>query len=127
MVEREDDETPPELAGYEPGDGGTLRGRRMQSIARFVVVLAVIGLVLPGVLITMNTATRTAELACRIVGSASAPDAMALEARFDLSGPEGPGWYCYATEFGGREVQLRFLGFIPEVRVVPGTPPGVDV
>lgn len=115
-VERDDD-IPPELAGYEPGEVGALRGPRMQRIARVVVVVAVIALVLPGVLIGMSTAARTAELACRVVGSTAAPDAVALEARWDWSGAEGPGWYCYATEFGGREVQLRFLGFIPEVRV----------
>ena len=123
-MERED-ETPPELAGYESGEVGTLRGPRMQRIARVVVVLAIVGLVLPGVLISVGTATRTAELACQVVGSTEAPGA-ALEARFEWSGGEGPGWYCYATDFGGHELQLRFLGFIPEVRVVPGSP-GVDV
>ena len=123
-MERED-ETPPELAGYEEGEVGTLRGPRMQRIARVVVVLAIVGLVLPGVLISVGTATRTAELACQVVGSTEAPGA-ALEARFEWSGGEGPGWYCYATDFGGHELQLRFLGFIPEVRVVPSSP-GVDV
>ena len=123
-MERED-ETPPELAGYESGEVGTLRGPRMQRIARVVVVLAIVGLVLPGVLISVGTATRTAELACQVVGSTEAPGA-ALEARFEWSGGEGPGWYCYATDFGGHELQLRFLGFIPEVRVVPSSP-GVDV
>ena len=116
-----DDDLPPELAGYEPGEVGALRGPRMRRVGRVVVVVAVIALVLPGVLIGVSTATRTAELACRVVGSTDAPGAVALEARFELSGHEGPGWYCYATEFGGREIQLRFLGFIPEVRVVtPG-------
>lgn len=124
-MERED-ETPPELAGYEPGEVGALRGPRMRRIARFVVVLAVVGLVLPGVLIGIGTATRTAELACEVVGSSEAADAAMLEARFELTGGDGPGWYCYATDFGGHELQLRFLGFIPEVRVVPGAP-GVDV
>jgi hypothetical protein len=121
-VER-DEEIPPELAGYEPGEVGALRGPRMRRVARVVVVLAVVALVLPGVLIGISTATRTAELACRVVGSTAAPDAVALEARFEWSGHEGPGWYCYATGFGGRETQLRFLGFIPEVRVVSGGTP----
>ncbi|MFT4285432.1 MAG: hypothetical protein QM598_11425 [Protaetiibacter sp.] len=118
-----DDEIPPELAGYEPGEVGALRGPRMRRIARVVVLVAVVALVLPGVLIGVSTASRTAELACRVVGSTAAPGAVALEARWEWSGHEGPGWYCYATEFGGREVQLRFLGFIPEVRVAsPGVP-----
>ena len=122
---QQEDDTPPELAGYEPGEVGALRGPRMRRIARFVVVLAVIGLVLPGVLIGIGTASRTAELACEVVGAAEVPGS-ALEARFEWTGGDGPGWYCYATDFGGHELQLRFLGFIPEVRVVPGSP-GVDV
>ncbi len=117
-----DDEIPRELADYEPGEARTPPGERMQRIQRVVVVVAIVALVLPGV--GISTASRTAELACRIVGSTAAPDA-AYEARFELTGAEGPGWYCYATAFGGREVQLRFLGFIPEVKVV--STPGVNV
>ncbi|QNO36916.1 hypothetical protein H4J02_10625 [Protaetiibacter sp. SSC-01] len=120
-----DDGIPPELAGYEPGDGGTLRGPRMRRIARIVVLLAVVSLVLPGVLIGVSTAARTAEVACDIVVAGAAPGATP-EARWEWTGAEGPGWYCYASTFGGREVQLRFLGFIPEVRY-RGDPPGVGV
>lgn len=114
-----DDEIPRELADYEPGEARRRPGERAQRLMRVVVVIAIVALVLPGVLISISTASRTAEVACRIVTGAAAPEAVP-EARFDLVGPEGPGWYCYATEFGGREVQLRFLGFIPEVRVVSG-------
>ena len=121
-----DDETPPELAGYEPGEGGTLRGPRMRRMARVVVLLAVAALVLPGVLIGVSTATRTAEVACRIVTASEAPGA-APEARWEWVGAEGPGWYCYARAFGGHEVQLRFLGFIPELRLGGGGGGGVAV
>ncbi|MFT4285101.1 MAG: hypothetical protein QM598_09750, partial [Protaetiibacter sp.] len=76
-----DNEIPPELAGYQPGEVGALRGPRMQRVVRVVVVLAVVALVLPGVLIGVSTAARTAVLACRVVGSTAAPDAAALEAR----------------------------------------------
>jgi hypothetical protein len=120
-----DDEIPRELADYQPGDARAGRGERMQRMRRVVVVVAIVALVLPGVLIGVSTASRTAELACRIVGGERAPDAIALEARFELTGAEGPGWYCYATAFGGHETQLQFLGFIPEVRVVSN--PGVGV
>ena len=119
-----DDDLPRELADYQPGESRRPPGERMQRMRRVVVVVAIVALVLPGVLIGVSTASRTAELACRIVGSSAAPDAV-YEARFELVGGDGPGWYCYATTFGGREVQLRFLGFIPEVKVV-GTP-GVAV
>jgi len=115
----DDDEMPRELADYEPGEARRRPGERSRRLMRLVVVVAIVALVLPGVLVTVSTASRTAELACRIVGSSVAPDAV-HEARFDLVGPEGPGWYCYATAYNGREVQLRFLGFIPEVRVVGG-------
>lgn len=114
-----DDEIPRELADYEPGELRRRPGERRQQFMRVVVIIAIVALVLPGVLITVSTASRTAEVACRIVASSTAPGSVP-EARFDLSGPEGPGWYCYATDFGGRELQLRFLGFIPEVRVVSG-------
>lgn len=114
-----DDEIPRELADYEPGEARRRPAERTQRLMRVVVVIAIIALVLPGVLISITTASRTADLACRIVASTAAPEAVP-EARFDLAGPEGPGWYCYATDFGGRELQLRFLGFIPEVRVVSG-------
>lgn len=121
-----DDGIPPELAGYEPGEGGTLRGPRMRRVARVVVLLAIVALVLPGVLISVSTATRTAEVACRIVTASEAPGAVP-QARWEWAGYEGPGWYCYASDFGGREVQLRFLGFIPELRIAPGGGGGVDV
>ncbi|AYF98387.1 hypothetical protein [Protaetiibacter intestinalis] len=116
---QQEDDTPPELAGYQPGEVGALRGPRMRRIARVVVVLAVAGLVLPGILIGIGTATRTAALGCEVTTARLAPDAESFEARFDLDGARGPGWYCYATDFGGHETQLSFLGFIPEVRVVP--------
>lgn len=120
-----DDDIPPELAGYEPGEVGALRGPRMRRVARWVVVIAITGLVLPGVLIGISTATRTAELACRVLAMSAAPDASATDPRFEL-GPVGPGWYCYASDFGGHWTLLGFLGFIPEVKVVPASP-GVPV
>jgi len=121
-----DDEPPPELAFYEPGEVGTLRGPRMRRVAQVVVVVALIALVLPAVLTGVGFASRTAALACEVVASTDAADTASADARFEWSGAEGPGWYCYVTDFGGHELQLRFLGFIPEVRVVPGSP-GVDV
>lgn len=130
MEHREHDpEEPPELAFAEPGETSSLRRRPMQRFARFVGIVAIIALVLPGIVIGVSTAARTAELACRVVASTAAPQAARTEARFELGGHEGPGWYCYATAFNGSETQLRFLGFIPEIRVVPGTPavPGTDV
>ena len=98
------------------------------GLARTRALLAAVGSPerqVPGVLIGVSTAARTAEVACGIVVAGAAPGATP-EARWEWTGAEGPGWYCYASAFGGREVQLRFLGFIPEVRY-RGDPPGVGV
>ncbi len=122
-----DDDLPPELAFAEDGEVGIGRSRRMRRVARVVVVIAIACLVLPGILIGIATATRTAELACSITAAELAPYAEGFEARFELSGHEGPGWYCYSSDVRGTLTQLRFLGFIPEVRVVPGGSPGVSV
>ena len=71
--------------------------------AAVVIVIAVVALVLPGVIETTPTST---------------PDA-----RLQLWGGNGPGWYCYARTFDGSEVMLRSLGMIPGLTYRPsGTP-----
>jgi hypothetical protein len=78
-----------------------------------MVLLGLVGLILPGVLVTIGTQVVTAEAACRLVVGRSVPDALGASARFEPGGPEGPGWYCYAQQYGGSEVLLRSLGLIP--------------
>lgn len=107
-----DDE--PELAGYEPGDESRpLRSRRMLLVMRIVVVLGVIGLVLPGILITVSTAADSARRACALYTSRDVPGAHSSEARFELFGPEGAGWNCYAELYGDREMYVIGMGLIP--------------
>lgn len=108
----------PELAGYEPGDGRPLRHPATLKVMRVVVVLAIAGLVLPSIYGTVSTNIATAQRACAIVVGEAAPGA-APDARFELFEPDGPGWYCYAVDFGGRATLVRWLGLIPEIQRVP--------
>lgn len=107
------DEYHPELAGYDPGDGRRAHSAMRVRVLRVMVTLGLVGLILPGVLITITTQIATADEACSRVVAQGAPDAVGSAARFELGGPEGPGWYCYAVQFGGIEVLLRSIGLIP--------------
>ena len=118
-----DDEYHPELAGSEPEDERPLRHPMMQRVMRVVVVIGILGLILPGVVISIATAANTANVACRLVVAQKAPDSVAYTPRFELMGADGPGWYCYARDFDGTEILLGALGLIPEVhRAPPGNP-----
>lgn len=118
------DEYHRELAEYEPGDGRPVHsGARLRAM-RIMVTLALVALILPGVLVTVSTQMATADAACRIVVARTAPDAIAAIARFELAGAGGPGWYCYAQQYGGAEVLLRSIGLIPGLSDVPGRDPG---
>jgi len=44
-----------------------------------------------------------------------------------VTGPEGPGWYCYSVRFGGTEILLRSLGLIPGLSPDLDEAPGVPV
>jgi hypothetical protein len=118
------DEYHRELAEYEPGDGRPVHSLARQRAMRIMVTLALVALVLPGVLVTVSTQIATAAAACRIVVARSAPDSVAAIARFELSGGDGPGWYCYAQRFGGEEILLRSLGLIPGLTGDPSVDPG---
>ena len=111
-----DDEYHRELAEYEPGEGASVSHLRRMRIMRVFVFLGVIGLVLPGIIVTIGMQLRTSDAACRYVVAQKAPDSVAANARFQLFGGDGPGWYCYAEQFGGSEILLRSLGLIPGLR-----------
>lgn len=110
----------PELDGYEPSDGRPLPSQRILRPARIVVVLGLLGLLLPGILVTTSTATRTADRSCNIVVARDAPYAMGFDARFELVGPDGPSWYCYAQVRDEDDLLVASLGLIP------GAPPAPD-
>lgn len=114
-----DDE--PELAGYEPHER-PLRGRRFMVVMRVVVVLGLVGLILPGILVTASTANRTAATSCAMAAAFYAPESTSSEARFELFGATGPGWNCYAQQFGGTETLVATLGLIPGGITLPSGP-----
>jgi hypothetical protein len=116
---------PRELAEYEPGDSRPVRSAAMTRAIRIMVVLGLIGLVLPGILVTVSTQIETADAACRIVVTARAPESIDAIARFEPAGAEGPGWYCYAVRFGGTEILLGSLGLIPGLSPDSADTPGV--
>jgi hypothetical protein len=106
------DDDPPELRGYVPNGERPLRHPATLRVMRVVIVLGVIGLVVPSLAATIALQSRTAAASCAQAASVGTIDAEPV-ARFELVGPEGPSWYCYVREFGGREVLIGALGLIP--------------
>lgn len=106
------DDDPPELAGYVPHGGRPLRSAVVMRAMRVVIVLGVVGLVVPGTAATVALQSRNADYLCAQRVSAHEYGADP-SVRFQLVGGGGPGWYCYAVGFDGREVLLGSLGLIP--------------
>src|SRR3712207_3474893 len=84
----------------------------MLRVMRVLVIVGLLGLVLPGILITASTAANSADRACAFYVAENVPNGTP-HARFELTGPEGPGWNCYAERFGSRELYVRGMGLIP--------------
>lgn len=114
-----DDE--PELAGYQPHQK-PLRSPHLVTVMRVVVVIGLVGLLLPGLLLTMNTANSTALRSCAAYTAYYAPEAVSFSARFELFSASGIGWNCYAVQFGGQELLLAALGIIPGAPHIPTAP-----
>ena len=104
------DDDPPELRGYVPSDGRPLRHPLTVRIMRIVIVLGIVGLIVPSLFATVALQTRTAQVICANATRAYDADPVV---RFEIFGPGGPSWYCYARGFGGDEVLLGSLGLIP--------------
>ena len=123
MQDHNDDE--PELAGYEPHER-PLRSPHLMTVMRVVVVLGLVGLILPGILVTAGTANNTAQRACAAYTAYYAPEAISFSTRFELFSPAGIGWNCYAVPFAGDEVLIASLGLIPGGARIPYEPPTED-
>ncbi len=104
------DDDPPELRGYVPSEGRPLRHPMTLRVMRVTIVLGILGLIVPSVYATIALQARTAGRIC--AGATATTDAEPI-VRFELTGPAGPSWYCYAREFGGDEVLLGSMGLIP--------------
>ncbi len=122
-----DDDDHPELAGYEPGELRPSRSARRRRAMRIIGAVGLTALVLPGVLVTIRVQGSTAAEACRIVVGTQDEEAIGSRTHFELTGPEGPGWYCYSVRFGGTEILLRSLGLIPGLSPQHDQSPGVPV
>jgi hypothetical protein len=101
----------PELAAYEPIDRSP-RQRRI-IVARVFVVLALTGLLLPGILLTIGMQTATAGSTCEVYVGHYQPDAQSSSARWEMFAPTGPGWQCYALNTEGDATFVAPLGLIP--------------
>ena len=112
----------PELSGYEPLDADRpLRSARTLTIMRVVVVLGLVALVVPGILTSVQVATTTAMNACRAATARYYPIAVDFDARFELSGPGGFGWQCYAIDLNERETYVVPVGIILSAPRAPNT------
>jgi hypothetical protein len=122
-----DDDYHPELAEYEPGEIRPSRSIRRRRVMRIIGAIGLTALILPGLLVTVRVQSATAAEACRIVVASRDSEAIDSTTRFELTGPEGPGWYCYSIRFGGAEILLRSLGLIPGLSPQHDPSPGVPV
>ncbi|WP_022886628.1 hypothetical protein [Glaciibacter superstes] len=103
----------PELSGYEPPDERPLRSRRVKTAMRIIVAVGLVALVVPGILTTMNVASRTAIASCQVQTAHYYPDAVDFDARFEFAGAGGFGWQCYSIDRNERETFVVPLGIIP--------------
>lgn len=94
------------------------RGRRM--MLRVVVLVCVFALVLPGVLSLYSQFNAFAQGACWKAALFSDPATVSVRAGFEVFGPGGIGWECYATSASG-ERHVVSLGLFP-ADVVPEGP-----
>ena len=122
MADHDEYDDEPELAGYQPQGERPLRSPHLKTAMRVIVVIGLVGLVLPGILVTLGTASRTATVTCSIYTAYYAPQAISFSARFELISPAGMGWNCYAVTYDGREVLVRSLGLIPGGVRLPSVP-----
>jgi hypothetical protein len=80
---------------------------------RVVVALGLVALIVPGILTTVQVASTTADNACLAAVARYYPHSEAHDARFELAGPGGFGWQCYAIDINERETFVTPLGIIP--------------
>lgn len=102
-------------ADHDEHDDRPVRGARAQRMLRIVVLVALCALVLPLVLSLANVAHGSASRACAVTAVRYDDHATGSHVTFDLLGPGGPGWLCYAERPGGEDRLLANLGVIPAV------------
>jgi hypothetical protein len=85
----------------------------MTVASRVFVVVALSALLLPGILLTISIQTSTAGYTCSVYARQYQPESVGASARFELFGPLGPGWQCYALNTEGDATWVAPLGLIP--------------
>lgn len=112
----------PELSGYEPHGEKPLRGARATLALRLVVLLAIVGLILPGIVTTISVGSSNAERACDYRGAILQPESREFDARFEILGPGGIGWECYSVDPFDGDQHLDSMGLIPVAPRVQAPP-----
>ncbi len=116
-------ESHPELEGHVPHNERPLRRRSTVWLIRLGVLLAIGGFVLPGIVTIVGGNNNNAQRACAQAVGQSGIQATHAEARFELFGPGGVGWECYAINLRGIDSFVASLGLIP---VAPAVVPAPD-
>ncbi|CAN5134069.1 hypothetical protein BH11ACT2_BH11ACT2_13580 [soil metagenome] len=96
----------PELANYEPHER-PIRSTRTLMVMRFLVIVAIAGLVLPGVITTYTFAQSSAQNACAVWVNHEVAQQHSSFARF-----EGLSWECYSVTADGT-THVTSLGLLP--------------
>jgi hypothetical protein len=116
-----DDDDPIELRGEVTGDAdsGAPAWERRRRVMRWVAVIALLGMLLPGAISTYSVAHTTAEQSCRLAVDFYANERTPSRVAFELLSPDAIGWNCYAQTPRG-DVLVAVLGLIPGApRLVP--------
>ncbi|HEU4850067.1 MAG TPA: hypothetical protein VFS93_06625 [Terrimesophilobacter sp.] len=104
-------------------DDRPLYGRRRRTVMRVIVLVAVAAMVLPLVANLVTVSAATAASSCARAVAYIVPDATGSSARFELFGPGGIGWECYAVGGFNEGRHVVSLGLIPGMVELPR---GVD-
>lgn len=104
----------------EHEDATPLYSKRRRTILRITVLVCVAALLLPGILSLYSHFAAFAHAACIRAAVFSDPTTRAARASFEVFGPGGIGWECYATG-AGSERHVASLGLFP-ADVTPSGP-----
>lgn len=100
---------------YEPAEeyeDRPLYGRRRRTILRVTVLVCVVALLLPGILSIVSHYAAFAHTACVRAALYTDPSVTSARATFEVLGPGGIGWECYASSAAG-ERHIASLGLLP--------------
>ena len=109
---------------WDAEDNRPLRSERIRRTIRWVAILSMGLLVVPGLIGTLAQAQRSAAYACELARLTYAPNSLSVEASFRIFPVEAAGWQCLVDVGNGEELLIATLGPIPglpQLRPVTGT------